>query len=72
MVALCRLVVRTPNWEVATKRLLHQQVKFQDHFDLDPCAFCYKRKVKNCSRDKAGANCFPIAISGSVDIPDFP
>ena len=27
MVALCRMIVRRPNLEVATKRLLHQQVK---------------------------------------------
>ena len=27
LVALCRLIVRRPNLEVATKRLLHQQVK---------------------------------------------
>ena len=27
LVALCRLTVRRPNLEVATKRLLHQQVK---------------------------------------------
>ena len=26
-VALCHLIVRRPNLEVATKRLLHQQVK---------------------------------------------
>ena len=29
LVALCRLIVRTPNPEVATKRILHQQVKIQ-------------------------------------------
>ena len=27
MVALCLMIVRRPNLEVATKRLLHQQVK---------------------------------------------
>ena len=27
LVALCRLIVRRPNLEVVTKRLLHQQVK---------------------------------------------
>ena len=27
MVALCRMIVRRPNLEVATKRLFHQQVK---------------------------------------------
>ena len=27
LVALCRLIVRTQNLEVTTKRLLHQQVK---------------------------------------------
>ena len=29
LIALCRLIVRTPNLEVVTKRLLHQQVKIQ-------------------------------------------
>ena len=27
MVTLCRLIIRRPNLEIATKRLLHQQVK---------------------------------------------
>ena len=29
LVALCRLIVRTPSSEVATKRILHQQIKIQ-------------------------------------------
>ena len=32
LVAQCRLIVRRPNLEVATKRLLHQQVKIQGYF----------------------------------------
>ena len=32
LVALCRLIVKRPNLEVATKRLLHQQVKIPGSF----------------------------------------
>ena len=32
LVALCHLIVRIPNLEGATKRLLHQQVTIQGHF----------------------------------------
>ena len=32
LVALCHLIVRRPNLEVATKQLLHQQVKIPGYF----------------------------------------
>ena len=37
LVALCHLIVRIPNLEVATKRLLHQQVK-NTRVVLMPCS----------------------------------
>ena len=56
LVALCRLIVRTPNLEVATKRLLHQQVKIPGLFGCHVCAW----------------KSVPIAISGGVDIFEVP
>ena len=34
LVALCRLIIRKPNLEVATKRLLHQQAKILGSFSV--------------------------------------
>ena len=45
LVALCCLIVRRPNLEVATKRLLHQQVKIQGyiwcHVAHEVCPYSY-------------------------------
>ena len=45
MVALCCLIVRTPNLEVATKSLLHQQVKILGSFSamshMKVCPYSY-------------------------------
>ena len=54
LVALCRLIVRRPNLEVATKRLLHQQVKVPGWFLCHVCTW----------------NCIHTAISGGVDISE--
>ena len=55
-VAMCHLIVMRPNLEVATKRLLHQQLKITGQF------YCH---VCNCK-------CIPTAISGCVDISEVP
>ena len=45
LIALCRLIVRRPNFEVATKRLLHQHVKILSSFsvmlrmEVCPCSY---------------------------------
>ena len=56
LVALCRLIVRKPNLEVATKRLLYHQVKIPGQFQY------HVREWK----------CIPTAISSSVDISEVP
>ena len=56
LVPLCRLIVRRPNLEVVTKRLLHQPVKIPGQFK------CYVRAWK----------CIPAAISSGVNISEVP
>ena len=52
LIALCSLIVRRPNLEVATKRLLHQQVKIMGTVLMPCCAW----------------NCVPETISGFINI----
>ena len=59
LVALCHLIVRRLKLEVATKRLLHQQVK-NTGVVLVLCS------------DVCAWKCVPTAISGGVDISEVP
>ena len=56
LVALCRLIVRRPNLEVATKRLLHQQVKTRGIVLVPSHAW----------------KCVPTTIYSGVDISEVP